>query len=142
MQGLHPDALQFGLPPRPDLRVGRRQVPGVEQRLDVHHRPTDDDGGASPGTDVVDDGDGGVPVGGDRGGVRDLQDVEEMVRDAAAPVHRQLRGTDVHTAVELHRIDVDDLTVERPGQGEGDLGLAGPGGADDRDRAGQMCWDG
>ena len=39
----------------------------------------------------------------------DVEHVEQVVRDAAALVDRELRRADVHAAVQLHRVGVDDL---------------------------------
>ena len=58
-----------------------------------------------------------------------------MVFDAATPVERQFRGADVHAAVELHGVDVDDLAAEPFRQVESEVGLAGRGRADHRDRS-------
>ena len=55
------------------------------------------------------------------------------MRDAAPLVLRQLGGADVHAAVDLHRVGVDDLAAEALGEVEGEVGLAGRGGPDDRD---------
>lgn len=74
-------------------------------------------------------------VAGDGRGLGDVEDVELVVRDAAAGVDGQLGGADVHPAVELHRVGVDDLGAEWPepfGDVQRQLGLAGAGGADDR----------
>ena len=61
-----------------------------------------------------------------------------MVRDAAALGLRELGGADVHPAVDLHRVGVDDLAVEAFGQVERETALAGRGrphhGHDRRDR--------
>ena len=45
----------------------------------------------------------------------------------------QLGGADVHAPVELHRVGVDHLAVERVGQGQAERGLAGRGRPDHRD---------
>ena len=50
---------------------------------------------------------------GDRGGLLHRPDVEQVMRDAAPLGLGQLRGADVHAAVELHRVGVDDLAAER-----------------------------
>ena len=58
-----------------------------------------------------------------------------MVRDAAALGERELGGADVHAAVELHGVGVDDLAAEALGQVEGEVGLAGRGRPDDARRS-------
>ena len=59
--------------------------------------------------DLVDRGSGGHLVPGDCRLVGDVEHVEQMMRDAAPLGDRQLRGADVHAAVQLHRVGVDDL---------------------------------
>ena len=89
--------------------------------------------------DRLDVGGGGLLVARDRRRLGDVEDVELVVRDAATLGDRQLRGADVHAAVELHRVGVHDLAAARRfGDGERQRGLAGAGRADDRDAAGVM----
>ena len=73
-------------------------------------------------------------VRGDARLVGDVQDVEQMMRDTALLLLRHLRGADVHPAVQLQRIGVDDLAVEPFGERDREVGLAGGGGTDDRDQ--------
>ena len=49
----------------------------------------------------------------------------------------QLRRADVHAAVDLHRVGVDDLAAEPLGEVERELGLARGRGADDGDDRGE-----
>ena len=56
-----------------------------------------------------------------------------MVRDAAPLVGRELGGADVHAAVDLHRVGVDDLAAEALREVEREPRLAGGGRADDGD---------
>ena len=60
------------------------------------------------------------------------------MRDAVPLTGRQLGGAEVHAAVLLHGVGVDhfdaDLAAQPVGDGERELGFAGAGGADDRDR--------
>jgi hypothetical protein len=61
-----------------------------------------------------------------------------VVRDAAALVDRQLGRADVHSAVQLHRVGIDDLDGTAFGpeyvrEIERQAGLAGSGGPDDDD---------
>ena len=57
-----------------------------------------------------------------------------MVRDASTFFARQLGRTDVHAAVLLHRVDVDDLAAETLREVEREVGLSRRRGADDGDR--------
>jgi hypothetical protein len=73
-----------------------------------------------------------VRVGGElRGGV-DLGrvgDVNQMMRDAAAFLERQLVGADVETAIHGGRIAVDDLATVPLGEGEPEGAFPRGGGA-------------
>ena len=84
---------------------------------------------------AVDLGAGQPLVLGDAGGLGDVPDVQQVVRDAAALLGRQLGGADVHAPVELHGVGVDDLAAEALGEGDAQIGLSGRGGADDGDDA-------
>jgi hypothetical protein len=64
------------------------------------------------GGDVGDRGARPALVVGDRCGAGDLPDVEQVVRYAVPLVFAELCGADVHAAVELHRVGVDDLAVD------------------------------
>ena len=64
--------------------------------------------------------------------------VQQVVHDAAPLGDRQLGRADVHAAVDLHGVGVDDLAAQPLREVEGQPGLAGGGGPDDgheRDRA-------
>src|SRR5699024_9593688 len=65
--------------------------------------------------------------------VGDLEDVEEVVGHAPALLGWQLVRPDVHAAVELHGVGVDNLSPEALGEVEREVGLAGGGRPDDRD---------
>ena len=54
-----------------------------------------------------------------------------MVRHRSELLGARLGGPDVEAPVHLLRIRVDDLSVDSPGEGNGDPGLAGRGGAGD-----------
>ncbi len=59
--------------------------------------------------DGLDVGGRGLLVAGDGRGLGDVEDVELVMRDAATLGRGQLRGADVHAAVELHGVGVHDL---------------------------------
>ena len=118
----------------PDGRVGGGKRPFVEQRLDVHHRAADDDRYRPFGRDPLDVGGRILLVAGDGRRLGDVQHVELVVRDAAAVGDGQLRGPDVHPAVELHGVGVHDLTAEPFGHRQRQRRLPGTGRTDDRER--------
>ena len=62
--------------------------------------------------------------------------VQQVVRDAASLGERQLRRTDVHAAVDLHRIGVDDLAARCGREVEGQAVLPAGRGPDQRDDRG------
>ena len=65
----------------------------------------------------------------------DVEHVELVVRDASTLGRRQLGGADVHAAVQLHRVGVDDLAADPFGDVERQGALAGAGRPDDGDGA-------
>src|SRR5919201_2951400 len=58
-------------------------------------------------------------------------DIEAVMRHAAALRERRLRRADVHAAVDLARVQRDDFAVETEGDFDGYCGLSGRGGARD-----------
>ena len=98
-------------------RVGARELEAVEHGAGVERRAADQDrrhatrrqssttARAQPGTPRR------------VAGSRHVEQVEQVVRDAAPVGGGKLRGADVHAAVDLHRVGVDDLAAERsPGR--------------------------
>ena len=116
-----------------DRGVRAGEVEPVEQRPHVEPRPADDDAPPSAGGDRRQVRAPRRLVPRDRGVLGDVEDVELVVRDPAPLLRRQLGGADVHAAVELHGVGIDDLAVEGRGEGEAEVGLAGRRRADDRD---------
>ena len=135
VQRADPDLGESPLPSGPHGRVGGRECPLVEQRLDVHHRTADHDRHRTTARDGLDVGSGRLLVAGDGRGLGDLEDVELVVRDAAALGDGQFRGADVHPAVQLHGVGVHDLAADAFGHRERQRGFTGAGRADDRDRS-------
>ena len=91
-------------------------------------------GGTPRAGDGLDVGGGGLLVARDGRGLGDVEHVELVVRDAAALGDGELGGADVHAAVQLHGVGVDDLAAEAFGDVQGQRRLAGAGRPDDRDR--------
>ena len=130
---------ELGLEPRAHRGIGAREPEVVDhattrtapsRRRAARRRPARDD--------LVDRGAGGALVGGDRCLLGDVEHVEQVVRHAAALGERELRRADVHAAVELHGVGVDDLggsarAFECRSEVEREVGLAGARRADDRD---------
>ena len=126
------------LPARSHRRVGGREGPPVQHRLDVEHGAADDDRHRAARRDGLDVGYGSLLVARHGRGFGDVQNVEPVVRDAAPVGDRQLGGADVHAPVLLHGVGVDDLPAEAFGDLECEMRLAGAGGSDDRDRPGPI----
>jgi len=95
------------------LFIGRRQgAQPLAQRLEVEHRPAHQHGQSPACTDR---GHRSVRIGDEaRCGVgrRRRQDIHEVVRHPGQYFVRGLRRADVHPAVDLRRVDTDDLDVE------------------------------
>src|SRR5690606_7516429 len=107
---------------------------------DVEPRPTDEDGVAAALMDLLHGGAGKRLIPGDSRLYGGLTDIEQTMRDAAPLGDGQLGGADVHAAIQLHGIRVDDLRrVPEGPQPLGDvecvLALACAGGADDGPQA-------
>src|SRR5699024_9752514 len=105
----------------------------VDGRAHVESGAADEDGTVTAAADI---GDGGPGAGLEVLDVRLGGDVEGgagWVRDPARLLDRQFRGADVHAAIELHRVRVDDLPAEVFGQVEREIRLPGGGGPDDGD---------
>ena len=136
MQGAGADLGEPLLPFRPHRGVGRRERPVVEQRLDVQHRAAHQHRNLAARGNRLDLGGGVLLVARDRRGRGDVEDVELVVRDAAALRDGQFRRADVHAAVELHRVGVDDLgfPAEPLRNVKGQLRFAGSSRPDDRQR--------
>ena len=125
---------QLGLQPGPQGRVGAGEVELVDDGADVQAGPADEQRHPAAGEHVVDRGPGQPLVLGDAGPLGHVPHVEHVVRYATPLGRRRLRGADVHAPVELHGVGVDDLGAETPGQLDGERGLAGRGGTDERDQ--------
>src|SRR5699024_11614789 len=105
----------------------------VDGRAHVESGAADEDGTVTAAADI---GDGGPGAGLEVIDVRlggDVEDIDEMVRDPAPLLDRQFGGADVHAAIELHRVRVDDLPAAVFGQVEREIRLPRGGGPDDGD---------
>lgn len=124
---------QFRLQAGAHLRVGAGEVQGVDGTAYVQAGAADQDRGAALGEQPVDLGAGQPLVLGDAGGPCDVPDVQEAVRYALLLLGREFGGADVHAAVELHGIGVDDLAAHVLRERDAQIGLSGRGGTDDGD---------
>jgi len=136
----HPRPEQLGvlLDPRPHLRIRRRELHLVENRVHIQGRTPDDDRDHPAPMAIGDHLPGEVPDDGDRRWLPRVEHVDEVVDDSPTLVQRGLGRADVHPAVELHRIGVHDLGrspigLESTRQGDGEVGLAGGRRTDDRE---------
>jgi hypothetical protein len=116
---------QFRLELRPQLGVGARELELFEHRPYVQAGTPDQQRHPAPPRHGVDRGPGHPLVLGHARGLGHVPEVERVVRHALALFGAQLGGPDVHAAVELHRVGVDDLAAEAVGQGEAERGLPG-----------------
>lgn len=136
MQGAGAVLRELLFEPGPYGGVGAGEVEGVDGSLHVQTRTAHQDGGTPFGQQPVDLGPGEPLVLGDAGGLGDVPDVQEVVRNAVALRESQLRRADVHAPVELHGVGVDHFTTELLGEEHSQVGLSGGGGTDDGDDAG------
>ena len=138
MQRSGADLGQPPLPFGPHPRIGGRECPLVQQRLHIHHRSADDDRHRTRGRDPLDVLGGVLLIARDGRRLGDVQHVELVMGHTATLGDRQLRGPDVHSAVELHGVGIDDFdvgfTAQSLGHRQRQRRLSGPGRADDRER--------
>ncbi|MCY1515204.1 hypothetical protein D9M68_497800 [compost metagenome] len=126
----------FGVQARAHGGVGRGHgVDAVEQRLEVQHGAAHEQRQRAARADGVDEPRGVGDEGGGAVAVARIEDVDQVVRHRGLLGGGGLGGADVHAAVDQRRVDADDLDRLQPGHGQGDGGLAGRGGAGERDVA-------
>ena len=111
--------------------VGTGEVEPVEHGARVERGPSDEHGRDSAASELGDERPGPLLERRDVGALGDVEQVEQVVRDAPALVDGHLRGADVHPGVQLHGVGVDHLTAETLGQVERQPGLAGRRRTDD-----------
>ena len=128
-----PDSLQFVFVAPSDGRISGREVPVVEECLDVHHRSTHHHRRSPLRQETLDVLAGGLLIPGDGRRLGDVEDVDLMMSDPATLVHGNLGRTDVHPPVLLHRVDVHDVPAQLDRQIEREVGLAARRGPDHRD---------
>ena len=114
-------------------RIRRRDVEDVERGAHVQARTADDDGAPAAREDGGDVGARPLLEASDRRLVEDVERVDLVMRDAPTLVRRELGRPDVHAAVELGGVGVDDLAAETLGEVERQVALARRRRADERD---------
>ena len=123
-------------------RRAHRRVPAgawekaVQEGLEIEAGAAGHDGEPAPGRDAPGGGQGVADE--VRGRVLDLgvDDVDEMMGDAAPRLRIGLVGADVEAAVDLDGVAADHFAVEAPGQVDGDAALADRGRPEDDDEDG------
>ena len=127
---------------RPDLRVAARELQVVEQGAQIEARAADHDRRNPAAREVAQRGASPSLVLGDVGILGHVESVQEVMAYARPVGRGGLGGADVHPAIELEGVGVDDLGPEPLGQLEGDLALARGGRAHDGDdrRPGLRHW--
>lgn len=106
---------------------GRPLKKAVEQRTEVKSRTAADDGQASAGGNLTKQRPRAAGKVAGREDFVGLQEVEQVVRNAAAFGDGQLGRADVEAPVELQRIKIYDFATEIQGQLDGKVALSGPG---------------
>ena len=126
--------LARGQPVAQRLVAGRAFEQAVEQRPQVKSGAAGDDRQAAARGDF---GDGlarqpGIFAGGEE--LVGVDDIDQVVGNAAAFLERELGGADVEVAEDLEGVAVDDLAVEFLSNRKGQIALSGTGGPDDRNQ--------
>ena len=116
-----PERVQLGVEPRPGSPGLAREVEPVEGAAQVQPGTADQDGSRPRPAMSAIAARASAWYSATAADFADRPDVEQVVRHAVAFGRRQLRGADVHAAVELHRVGVDDLAVEPVGEGDGEV---------------------
>ena len=135
MQGIGTDFYAPGLILGADGGVGGWELPVVDKRLGIKHGAADQDWRLAAGHDAFHVRDGIALVAGHRSGLGHVPHIELVVRDSLALGRGELGGANVHTAVELHGIDVDHLAAQLLRQRQPQRRFAGGGGSKHCNRA-------
>src|SRR5262245_37071094 len=101
----------------------------LEQTAEIHAGPAGDDRHPPARGDRRDGRIGALDVDRERAVTTRIGDVDHEVAHAVALLARGLPGRRVEAAVDLDRVAGDDLSAETLGEGYGESGLSGPGGA-------------
>jgi len=133
VQGSRTRRDQAGLERRANGRICPRELELVEQCSYVKTRTTHDDDAVASLLDRHDVRARRALVGGNGGVIGQVEHVELVVRDPATALDRQLGSTDVHPAVELHRVGVHDLRPDALRERDCKIGFPRRRGADDGD---------
>ena len=102
----------------------RQRAQAVGERFEVEHRAADQQRHAAA---RANGGDGGQRVGTESGGgigLRRIDDVDEVMRDARTRRRVRLRRADVHAAINLRRIHTHDFGREAQGERQRERALA------------------
>ena len=65
--------------------------------------------------------------------LRDIQNIEQMMRNPLHFLSGDLGSSDIHTTIELHGIRVHAFTAKMPGKSNCERTLTGTGGTDNSD---------
>lgn len=110
----------------------------VNQRLDVKTGPSHDKNGAPARNRPANRAAGHRCIGGSVEILVRINNVDHVVGSLSLLRRRRLSRADIHTAIDLHGIGPDNLAVELTGQVDGQAGLAGAGGTDNKNDPGQV----
>jgi hypothetical protein len=103
----------------PQRRICSGEFQDVQRRAHVQPGTPGEDGAFAACVDVRDGGPCLLLEPGDAGFLGHIQDVQEMVPHSPAFGQGDFRRADVHAAVELHGIGVDDFAVQFECQADG-----------------------
>ena len=113
------------LQPQAELAIGARPLEqAAEQRLQVERRTADEENSLAPRLDLAGCLRRPLAIGGDAGRFPGVDDVDQVVRDAAALGERRLGRRDIHPAVQGHRVERDHLGIQPARQGHANSRLA------------------
>ena len=126
---------EFGFKTRAHLGIRPWKAHVVDDCADVEAGTTYEDGCATARRNLRDRRPRVRLVIGNARRAGDGPDIKQMMDDALPLVDRQLCGSDIHALIQLHRVGVDDLTVQAMREIDAELRLACGGRTQDDDNA-------
>jgi hypothetical protein len=104
---------------RPDARVRSRQlIQSRDKHPVIQHRAADEQWNSLPGEDVFDGMNRLDAESTRRIALVGIEDIHEVVANLRALGKRRLRGSDIHAAIHLRRVDAHDVDRQLPGERE------------------------
>ncbi len=127
--------VRLPLKSRSQFRVGldTRNLPVLDDGVDVLRRPPDEERDLSTSQDVVDRGEGEILEGRQGHRIIGVEEIDQMMRHTTAFLERRLCRPDIHSPIEQARVGVHDLAIHLLREVDREARLADRRRADDDD---------